>query len=138
MRDYFALLSGAALPSAPPPFAAYLSWLGRQDQDAAAKRWRAALGDLAAPTPLGLDRPALPGALAGADVGQIEMRLDYRADGDLAAAAERCRGSPRAACCWAPGPSCSADTAARTTWSSASPCPGGPLICPAWTAWWAS
>ncbi|OQS34427.1 hypothetical protein B0T40_15085 [Chromobacterium haemolyticum] len=94
MRDYFALLSGAALPSAPPPFAAYLSWLGRQDQDAAAKRWRAALGDLAAPTPLGLDRPALPGALAGADVGQIEMRLDYRADGDLAAAAERCRVSP--------------------------------------------
>ncbi|WP_162896990.1 non-ribosomal peptide synthetase [Chromobacterium rhizoryzae] len=94
MRDYFALLSGAALPSAPPPFAAYLSWLGRQDQDAAAKRWRAALGDLAAPTTLGLDRPALPGALAGADVGQIEMRLDYRADGDLAAAAERCRVSP--------------------------------------------
>ncbi|MBN3006473.1 amino acid adenylation domain-containing protein [Chromobacterium alkanivorans] len=94
MRDYFALLSGAALPPPPPPFAAYLGWLGRQDQDAAAGRWRALLGDVAAPTPLGLDRPALPGALAGADVGQIEMRLDYRADGDLAAAAERCQVTP--------------------------------------------
>nr|WP_227106804.1 non-ribosomal peptide synthetase [Chromobacterium rhizoryzae] len=94
MRDYFALLSGAALPPPPPPFSAYLSWLGRQDQDAAASRWRALLGDLAAPTPLGLDRPALPGALAGADVGQIERGLDYRVDGDLAAAAERCRVTP--------------------------------------------
>ncbi|MGC0153206.1 amino acid adenylation domain-containing protein [Chromobacterium vaccinii] len=93
MRDYFALLSGAALPPPPAPFSDYVGWLGRQDAAAAETYWRAAVGDLEAPTPLGLDRPALPGALAGDDVGRIEARLDYGADGDLAAAAERCRVS---------------------------------------------
>ncbi|WP_434634919.1 amino acid adenylation domain-containing protein [Chromobacterium sp. CV08] len=93
MRDYFALLSGAALPPPPRPFSDYVGWLGRQDAAAADAYWRAAVGDLEAPTPLGLDRPALPGALAGDDVGRIEARLAYDAGGDLAAAAERCRVS---------------------------------------------
>ena len=90
MRDYFALLSGTTLPSAPPPFSTYLGWLARQDKNAATSHWRAILGDFSSPTPLGLDRPARPGDLAGDNVAQIECRLDYLVDGDITTAAEHC------------------------------------------------
>jgi amino acid adenylation domain-containing protein/non-ribosomal peptide synthase protein (TIGR01720 family) len=46
--------STLALP-APRPFRDFLAWLDRCDDDAAERHWRAALKDVAGPTPLGVD-----------------------------------------------------------------------------------
>ncbi|HEX6289429.1 MAG TPA: amino acid adenylation domain-containing protein [Herpetosiphonaceae bacterium] len=41
----------------PRPYEDYLAWLQEQDQSAAEAYWRTALAGIAAPTPLGIDRP---------------------------------------------------------------------------------
>ncbi|HEX2206430.1 MAG TPA: amino acid adenylation domain-containing protein [Longimicrobium sp.] len=46
------------------PYRDYIGWLRRQDQDAAERYWRGVLAGFAAPTPLGANRPASPGAEA--------------------------------------------------------------------------
>ncbi len=104
MRDYFALLGGTAalLPPVPRPFSDYVDWLGRQDATAAQHFWRTTLGDLQAPTPLGCDRPAIPGVVPGNDIGRLQRSIEFtqpsqHAPGsgfNLTIAAERCRISP--------------------------------------------
>ena len=60
LKDFFALMLGHVGP-APAPFSDYLAWLARQPRDAALTFWRETLGDLDAPTPLGIDSPAVEG-----------------------------------------------------------------------------
>ncbi|HKP76952.1 MAG TPA: condensation domain-containing protein, partial [Longimicrobiaceae bacterium] len=59
-RAYRASVAGtvAELPSV-RPYRDYVAWLQRQDPAAAERYWRGVLAGFTAPTPLGVDRPAL-------------------------------------------------------------------------------
>ncbi|MEW1601535.1 amino acid adenylation domain-containing protein, partial [Streptomyces sp. NPDC093808] len=68
-RELFALYHGEPLPPAAPP-RTYLSWLGRQDRDAARAAWRAELDGLDSPTLL------VPDAAAEAEPSQGRHTVD--------------------------------------------------------------
>jgi amino acid adenylation domain-containing protein len=65
MDLYNAEVAGRSVTLARPrPFREYLGWLAKQDTTAAEAFWRRALAGFRAATPLALDRPAAPGAVA--------------------------------------------------------------------------
>jgi amino acid adenylation domain-containing protein/non-ribosomal peptide synthase protein (TIGR01720 family) len=66
LAGYEALRQGRE-PSFPPvrPYRDYIAWIERQDRKAAERFFRGMLAGLEAPTPLGIDRPAAPGAGPG-------------------------------------------------------------------------
>ncbi|MFF6815491.1 amino acid adenylation domain-containing protein, partial [Streptomyces sp. NPDC012403] len=71
-RELFALYHDEPLPPVTPP-RAYLSWLGRQDRDAARAEWSAALDGLDAPTLL------VPDAAQAAEPAQGRYTVDLPA-----------------------------------------------------------
>ncbi|MGC9382630.1 amino acid adenylation domain-containing protein, partial [Streptomyces sp. MH13] len=71
-RELFALYHDEPLPPVTPP-RAYLSWLGRQDRDAARAEWSAALDGLDAPTVL------VPDAAQAAEPAQGRYTVDLPA-----------------------------------------------------------
>ncbi|MFI6210226.1 amino acid adenylation domain-containing protein, partial [Streptomyces sp. NPDC051041] len=83
-RELFALYHGESLPAVTPP-RAYLSWLGRQDRDAARAEWSAALDGLDAPTLLVPDAAGATGPAQGRHTADLPARTTG-ALRDLAAA----------------------------------------------------
>ncbi|MEZ3182638.1 amino acid adenylation domain-containing protein, partial [Streptomyces pimonensis] len=83
-RELFALYHDEPLPPATPP-RAYLSWLGRQDRDAARAEWSAALDGLDAPTLLVPDAAGTAGPAQGRYTVDLPARTT-EALRDLAAA----------------------------------------------------
>jgi amino acid adenylation domain-containing protein/non-ribosomal peptide synthase protein (TIGR01720 family) len=74
LRLYRAWSAGdAAETGRARPYRDYVAWLQRQDQAAAERYWRAVLAGFATPTPLGVDRPAVPGAAAR--FARLDLRL---------------------------------------------------------------
>jgi amino acid adenylation domain-containing protein len=62
-RIYAGSADGAKVELAPVrPYRDFVAWLAAQDPDAAERHWRGVLAGFAAPTPLGVDRPAVAGA----------------------------------------------------------------------------
>jgi amino acid adenylation domain-containing protein len=51
-----------AAPAPARPFRDFAAWLAERDADAAERYWRGVLAGFESPTPLGIDRPAVPGA----------------------------------------------------------------------------
>ena len=72
---YVALRDRQALPSLPPPplYRDYIVWLQQQDPQQAERYWRAVLGDIDAPTPLGIDRPGQAIVSETPDSRQLEL-----------------------------------------------------------------
>ncbi|HEY7511838.1 MAG TPA: amino acid adenylation domain-containing protein, partial [Vicinamibacteria bacterium] len=78
---------GEAALEDPRPYREFVAWLGRRDAAAAERYWRAELAGFAAPTPLGVDRPARADAAAAA--GERPFTLSGEATAALRAFGRR-------------------------------------------------
>ncbi|HLL48051.1 MAG TPA: condensation domain-containing protein, partial [Longimicrobiaceae bacterium] len=92
LAGYDALLRGGApAPVRRRPYHDYVAWLTRQDLPAAEAYWRGALGGVAGPTPLGVDRPADAAPAGRAGFGAAGRLLAAEAGSGLRAFARRHR-----------------------------------------------
>ncbi|MCC7416299.1 MAG: amino acid adenylation domain-containing protein [Acidobacteria bacterium] len=84
---YAAQVAGAPKSWPPPrPYRDHIDWLARQRRDLASDYWRSALGDVTAPTPLGIERTR--GVHASApETREVTVRLDAAFSEHLAASA---------------------------------------------------
>ncbi len=80
LREVFARFDGATEGGgigviSPPPFKAFVDWLGQQPLDKNEGRWRERLRHFRAPTPLPAPRPAIPGDPPARRAGAHDGRL---------------------------------------------------------------
>jgi len=73
LREIFATCAGQVPSGAVPSFTHYLSWLGRQDNDAAERYWRRKLAGFTSPTPLATSRRGDGGGALSDDTWRREL-----------------------------------------------------------------
>ena len=97
LLDRYAALTGTttgrqATPLRPaPPYREFIDWLQRQDRAQAEAFWRRTLAGFAAPTALGLTRPAAPHGPGGASDAERIVRVSAADTERIAAAARGAR-----------------------------------------------
>jgi amino acid adenylation domain-containing protein/non-ribosomal peptide synthase protein (TIGR01720 family) len=94
LRDLFTLYAaestgGEATLEPVRPYRDYIAWLRQQDLAAAEQAWRRSLAGFTAPTPLALERPAVPVDAADDEPGRLLAHLSTAATDGLKAFARR-------------------------------------------------